>query len=101
MSEFVDVCPLSELEPGTTREALVGDKAVAVVNVEGDVYAVSNICLHRGGPLGQGFVQGSLLLCPWHAWAFDPKTGVSDVNPDMKLSCYEVKVEDGRILVKV
>jgi nitrite reductase (NADH) small subunit len=100
MSEFTDVCAAADLEPGQCMEARVGDKAVALVNVEGTVCAVSNTCLHRGGPLGQGFVQGSLLICPWHAWAFDAKTGLSDVNPEMILDRYEVRVEDGRILVK-
>jgi nitrite reductase/ring-hydroxylating ferredoxin subunit len=100
MSDFTDVCAAGELEPGKCMETRVGDKAVALVNAEGSICAVSNTCLHRGGPLGQGFVQGSLLICPWHAWAFDARTGVSDVNPEMVLDRYEVRVENGRILVK-
>ena len=101
MPDFQDVCAEGDLAPGTCREARVGEKAVALVNVEGTIHALSNTCLHRGGPLGQGFVHGSLLICPWHAWAFEAATGVSDVNPELKLERYEVRVEDGRVLVKV
>ena len=90
----------AELPPGKGMEALVNGKPVALFNVDGEFHAISNTCVHRGGPLGKGAVDGKLVLCPWHAWAYDVTTGVSDVNPDLKVARYEVKVEDGQVLVR-
>lgn len=101
MSEFVRVAAVSDLEPGAAMEAWVAGQAVALCNVGGRFHAVSNRCLHRGGPLGQGSLDGCVLLCPWHAWGWDVTSGASDVNPQLRLARYEVKVEDGQVFVRV
>ena len=75
MSDFVKALPAAELLPGTGVELSVGGQAVALFNVEGAFYAISNTCLHRGGPLGQGYVEGRTVTCPWHSWTFDVATG--------------------------
>lgn len=101
MSEFVKVIAAADLPPGQGMEASVADKPVALFNVGGRFYAMSNTCLHRGGPLGQGFVEGTTVTCPWHSWTWDVTTGENVVNGELKVACYEVKVEDGNVLVKV
>ena len=101
MTEFVRAIAVSELPPGTCREVSLGGRGVAVYNVGGEFYATTNTCIHRGGPLGQGTLDGGVVMCPWHSWTFDVKTGESTVNPDLKVACYEVKVEDGQVLVAV
>lgn len=99
MTEFVRVMAVSELPPGSCREASVGGRAVALYNVAGAVYATSNTCLHRGGPLGLGTLDGTAVLCPWHAWTWDVTSGENTANPELKLARYAVRVEDGQILV--
>ena len=101
MAEFVKAIAASDLALGQGTEASVGGKGVALFNVGGTFYAISNTCLHRGGPLGQGFVDGSTVTCPWHNWTFDVTTGANVVNGDLKVACYETRVEDGQVLVKV
>ena len=101
MSDFVKALPAAELPPGQGVELSVGGQAVALFNVEGCFYALSNTCLHRGGPLGQGFVEGRTVTCPWHSWTFDLATGQNVVNGELKVACYETKLEDGQVLVKV
>ena len=101
MSEFVKVLQASELAPGSGTEVLVGSRAVALFNVGGAFHAISNSCLHRGGPLGQGSLDGGVVMCPWHAWTYDVTTGVSTVNAELKVPCYEVKLEDGWVWVRV
>jgi nitrite reductase/ring-hydroxylating ferredoxin subunit len=101
MPEFVDVLALSELAPGSAREVWVSGKAVALFNVEGSVYAIGNTCQHRGGPLGQGMLDGYSVLCPWHAWAYDVRTGISTVNEELRVPRYETRVEGDRILVSI
>jgi nitrite reductase/ring-hydroxylating ferredoxin subunit len=101
MSEFVKVAQASELAPGNGTEVLVGNRAVALFNVAGAFHAISNTCVHRGGPLGQGSLDGTTVMCPWHAWTYDVTTGLSTVNPELKVARYEVKLEDGWVWVKV
>jgi nitrite reductase/ring-hydroxylating ferredoxin subunit len=101
MGDFVRVVAADELAPGQGLEAIVNDKPVALFNVGGEFRAIGNRCVHRGGPLGQGVLDGEQVLCPWHAWGYDTKTGLSSVNPEFSVPCYEVKVEDGQVLVCV
>ena len=101
MPDFVKALPAAELPPGKGVELSVGGQAVAVFNVGGAFYALNNTCLHRGGPLGQGFVEGRTVTCPWHSWTFDVITGENVVNGELKVACYETKLEDGQVFVKV
>ena len=101
MSDFINALTAADLPPGQGVELKVAGQAVALFNVEGSFHAISNTCLHRGGPLGQGFVEGSTVTCPWHAWTFDVTTGENVVNGELKVACFETKLEDGQVLVKV
>lgn len=101
MSEFTRVMSVADLPPGEGREVSVAGWPVALFNVDGQLYALSNTCIHRGGPLGRGFVEGDTVTCPWHSWMFNVKTGENVVNAEMKVARYEVKVEEGQILVRV
>ncbi len=101
MSDFVRVVAASELQPGTCREAMVAGKPVALFNVGGSFHALSNLCVHRGGPLGQGVLDGQVVVCPWHAWTYDVTTGVSTANPSLKVARYETKLENGDVFVRV
>ncbi len=101
MSEFVRVIAAGELQPGSCMEAVVAGRPVALFNVGGAFHAISNLCVHRGGPLGQGVLDGQVVLCPWHAWTYDVTTGVSTVNPDLKVARFETKLENGDVFVRV
>lgn len=101
MAEYVPVLAAVELPPGRAAEVTVGGRAVALFNVGGAFYALTNLCPHRGGPLGQGFLEGSEVSCPWHNYTFDVRTGENVVSPDLKVERYDVKVEDGQVFVKV
>ena len=100
MSEFVRICAKADLPPtGEAREIVVGDKVLCLANVDGGISAMDNICPHRGGPLGQGMIEGSKVICPWHAWAFDLRTGVCRADSSLRIRSYDVKVDDGIVLV--
>jgi nitrite reductase (NADH) small subunit/3-phenylpropionate/trans-cinnamate dioxygenase ferredoxin subunit len=101
MADFVKAIAAADLAPGTCTEVAVGGKAVALFNVAGSFHAIGNRCVHRGGPLGQGMLEGEMVLCPWHAWGYDVTTGVSPANPEIRVPRYDVKVEDGTVFVKV
>jgi len=90
------VAKAAEIPAGTIREFQVEGKAIALANVGGKFYAINNICLHRGGPLGQGVVEGSIVTCPWHGWQYDVTTGKLVQNPAIGVDRYvlEVRGED-------
>jgi nitrite reductase (NADH) small subunit len=96
---FVKVGVLRQLPPGSAMQVEIGENAVAVCNVGGELHAMEGICPHSGGPLGHGALEGHMLACPFHAWEFDCRTGTSDVDDYLKLATYPVKVENGDILV--
>lgn len=101
MAEFVKVLQSTQLPPGQATEVQAGGRTLALVNVAGAFHALDNRCVHRGGPLGQGFLEGFLLVCPWHNWNYDVRTGEMTGSPEYKVACCEVKVEGGDVLVKV
>ena len=89
---------LSKLPPGSVTEALVGDGTYAVCNAGGEIYALDGICPHSGGPLGQGALHGTSLVCPWHAWEFDCRAQVDDgLHPAQ----FPVKIVGDDILIDV
>jgi nitrite reductase/ring-hydroxylating ferredoxin subunit len=77
----------------------VGGKAIALFNCEGKFYAIDNSCVHRGGPLGEGPIEGTVVVCPWHGWEFDVVSGACINNPKAKISTYPVRVEGENLLV--
>jgi nitrite reductase (NADH) small subunit len=102
MSEFVRICAKAELPvSGDAKEFIAGDRMLCIANEHGAISAMDNVCPHRGGPLGQGMVEGGKVICPWHAWAFDLKTGAAQHSPDTKVTLYEMKVEGEDVFVKL
>jgi len=90
---------LSELPAGTIREVQVGGKPVALANVGGTIYAINGTCLHRGGPLGQGMLEGTVVTCPWHGWQFDVLTGKAVMNPNAGVGCLRTEVRGNEVFV--
>ncbi len=79
----------------------VGDQTFAICNVAGELHAVDGICPHSGGPLGEGALHGFTLVCPWHAWEFDCRTGANDFDPGVTVATFPVKAEAGEILLDI
>ena len=98
---FVRATKTSEVPPGTVRELQLDGKTVALANVEGKLFAIDNTCLHRGGPLGQGYLEGSCITCPWHGWEYDVTTGKACMNPEVGVECYAVEVRGDDLFVDV
>lgn len=82
-----------DVRPGESKVVVVAGRPVALFNVNGTFYATDNTCLHRGGPVGEGFLDGAVATCPHHGWQYDVRTGQSFMNPEAKLRTYQVIVE--------
>jgi nitrite reductase (NADH) small subunit len=102
MPNFIKLTTQPEL-PATNeaKEFSCGDKEICVANVNGEFSAIDNTCLHQGGPLGQGMIEGGKVICPWHGWAWDPKTGEAAHNKNAKLAVYSLKIENGAALIEI
>jgi nitrite reductase (NADH) small subunit len=102
VAQWVRLCSLAEA-PGVGRvmEAEVDGVAVCLANVNGALSALDNICPHRQGPLGQGWIEGEAVVCPWHSWAFDAKTGVSVYPENVRVEVFPVRVEGESVLVDI
>ncbi|MSR78051.1 MAG: nitrite reductase small subunit NirD [Candidatus Omnitrophica bacterium] len=94
MSEFVKVAAKSEIPTDTGKLVEAGGQEVALFQVSGKIYAIQNICPHQGGPLSEGGIHGTEVMCPWHGWNFDVTNGSCSFNPRIKVTCFKVK-EDG------
>lgn len=91
----------ADVQPGQGIVAEVSGKTLAVFNVDGAIHAIDNTCIHRGGPLGERHLEGSVVTCPWHGWQYDVITGVCVANPAAKVARYEVQVDgiDVKVLI--
>jgi nitrite reductase (NADH) small subunit/3-phenylpropionate/trans-cinnamate dioxygenase ferredoxin subunit len=101
MGEFVKATAASEVPNNQSKIVELKGKQVAVFNVEGQFCAIENVCPHRGGPVGEGDLDGKIVTCPWHGWQFDVTTGVSPVNPAASVKKFTCKMEGPDILVEV
>jgi len=97
---FVDVAALDEIEETRAKVVSVGRcERIAVYKHEGAICAVSNVCEHQGGPLGEGKIVQGCVTCPWHGWQYRPEDGQSPPPFAEKIATYRVRVERGRVLV--
>ncbi len=99
MEGFQKVAEVKDVPPGTTQTVMVNERALALFNVEGTVYAIYNICPHEGGPLAEGHLKGYVVSCPWHDLSFDIRNGQGTDGGGYCVGSYEVKVESGEIFV--
>jgi len=86
---------------GQAKEFTVGQRIICVANVGGEYSAMDNVCLHRGGPLGQGVVEDGKIVCPWHGWQYDPKTGAVAHNLNAKVAVYPLQIEGDDVLIDI
>src|SRR5437763_16903558 len=79
---FIKLTTQADLPPeGEAKEFTVGERVICVANVNGTISAMDNLCLHRGGPLGQLGIEGDKLVCPCPDWQYDPKPGQAALDP--------------------
>jgi nitrite reductase (NADH) small subunit len=98
---FVKIAAQSDLPAvDEAKEFPCGDKTICIANVNGEISAMDNVCLHQGGPLGEGVVSGGKVVCPWHGWEWDPKTGESADAPGARIAVYPIRVDNGEVLIE-
>lgn len=101
MENRVQVAQVDDLEPGSMMMVEVDGKPVLLANLEGEFYAVSDLCTHEEYNLSEGSLDGCEVECPGHSAFFDLKTGDVIDGPAMDpLETYSVQIEDGAVFIE-
>ncbi len=99
-SDWVDLGPCDDIPESRARVVCVRDRERVAVFRDGDqLHAVTNVCAHQGGPLGEGKIVNGCITCPWHGYQYRPGDGCSPPPYTEKIATYELRVEGGRVLL--
>ncbi len=98
-SGFVEVCTVEEIPDKRACIATISGERVAIFKYDGKISAVSNVCQHQNGPLGEGEIVDGCITCPWHGFQYLPETGASPPPFTEKVPTFNVKIVDGKVLV--
>ena len=100
VSDFEIVGKISDFEEGQGRAVPVDGRMVAVFRTGEEWFAIDDLCPHMGASLAEGYVEGKMVTCPWHAWRFCIRDGTWEDNPKTRVDCFEVKVDGDDVLVR-
>jgi nitrite reductase/ring-hydroxylating ferredoxin subunit len=96
---FVDVCAVADIPENRARIACVAGERVAIFKYDGKISAISNVCQHQNGPLGEGKILNGCITCPWHGYQYLPETGASPPPFVEKVPTFNIRLSNGRVLV--
>jgi len=102
MSEWVDVSPVNELGPGSRKVISTEIGPIAVFNLEGELFAIADICTHDGGELASGVCEGDQIICPRHGARFCIRTGKVLTPPAYEdVETFPVRIDNITIQVDI
>ena len=97
--DFVDACAVADIPENRARIVCLSGERVAVFKHDGKISAVSNVCQHQNGPLGEGKIVYGCITCPWHGYQYQPDTGASPPPFVEKVPTFNVRIRNGRVFV--
>jgi nitrite reductase (NADH) small subunit len=98
---FVPVGRVDEVVSGQGKMVTVSGRHVALFRLGEELFALDNMCLHRGGPLCDGLVAQGVVTCPWHGWSYQIRTGVMVQDPRVGVSKHDVRIDDDVVSVRL
>jgi nitrite reductase/ring-hydroxylating ferredoxin subunit len=102
VSEPRRVASLEEVPAGQPKQVDLDGVRICLARVGDAVYALGDICSHRGGPLSEGKLTGTRLACPWHGWMYDVRTGQCQFpGRGASVPIYPVRIDSGAIFVEL
>ncbi len=100
--EFYSITNQDQLGVGERLFVEIGNRSIVILNVDGKIFAIADVCSHDDGPLGDGDVSDHIIKCPRHGATFDIKTGKALSLPAIvEIPTYPVKITDGEIQVGI
>jgi nitrite reductase/ring-hydroxylating ferredoxin subunit len=97
--EFERIPGAGDVAPCTARAFSIGRYEVAVFNVGGELFALENTCPHQGGPLADGWLEDSIVTCPWHGWCFNVRTGKMTLGEFARVPRFAVERDGSDLLI--
>lgn len=97
--EFIEACLVEEIPEKRACIRTISGERVAIFKYDGKISAVSNVCQHQNGPLGEGRIIDGCITCPWHGFQYLPESGASPPPFTEKIPTFNVKVENGKVFV--
>ncbi|GJM15238.1 MAG: hypothetical protein DHS20C13_05650 [Thermodesulfobacteriota bacterium] len=102
MGNVFEAARIDELDSGQAKLVEIEDKEIALFNCDGTYYAIDNECSHVGGPLCEGEIDGSTVICPWHGAEFDLKSGEALAPPaEENVNTYKVHIDGDLIKIEI
>jgi naphthalene 1,2-dioxygenase ferredoxin component len=102
MTEYVRVAKVEDIPSGEALQVEANGETLALIRVDGEVFCINDICTHEHAHLSEGFCEGYEIECPLHGSIFDVRSGeVKSLPATEDVKTYEVKVEDGEVLVGI
>lgn len=101
MPHWIDVANVADFPVGSFRKFYINDTSILIFNIDGNFYAIENLCTHDGGPLSEGCLQGDEIVCPRHGARFCVRTGAVTLPPAYEdVATFPVQVVDGKVQVR-
>ncbi len=97
MDGFIEVCGVDDIPEKRARVFFVSGERVAIFRYDGKLSAISSVCQHQNGPLGEGRILDGCITCPWHGYQYIPETGASPPPFTEKVPTFRVRVQAGRV----
>ena len=101
MGEWIRAAKVQDVPEGEGVVSEVAGKSIAIFKVSGELFAIANVCPHRGGPLGEGELDQSVVTCPWHGWQFDVCSGKNPENEKVCVATFPIQIQDDNVMVEV
>lgn len=97
--DWIDACAVPDIPEKRARIVTISGERVAIFKYDGKIAAVSNVCQHQNGPLGEGRILNGCITCPWHGYQYLPETGASPPPFVEKVPTFNVRIQNDRVLI--
>ena len=102
MTQWVTLCSVAEAPAeGQVMEAEAQGTVICLAHLGGRFSALDNRCPHRNGPLGQGWIEGNAVVCPWHSWTFNLTSGEAEFPVSERVAVFPVRIQGDHIQVEI
>jgi len=96
---FVSACAVTEIPEKCATVVSLNGERLAIFKYDGKISAISNVCRHQNGPLGEGKIIDGCVTCPWHGYQYLPEDGASPPPFSEKVSTFQTRIVDGRVWI--
>jgi nitrite reductase (NADH) small subunit len=102
MSQWIRIGAVSEMPiEGGAKAFEAQSETLCIARVQGQLAALNDVCPHQGAPLSEGSIEDGRIVCSWHGWSFDPRTGAEVCNPLGGAKVYPLRVDGDDVLCEV